>query len=1135
MPRVFDNIDLKLLPTLQQSLALATRADFCVGYFNLRGWSQLAEHVDNWSGQAGSQCRLLVGMHVAPDQELKRALTQGEGADRASLALSLAQMQQVVSEFRRQMVFGLPTAQDESTLRQVCAQLRAGKLVVKAHLRHPLHAKLYLLFRNDINNPITAFVGSSNLTLAGLEKQGELNLDAMDHDTCHKLQAWFEARWADRFCFGISRELADAVEQSWASEKRTAPYLVYLKMAYHLSEDARRGIAEYALPARFASVLFDYQANAVKVASLHLNKRRGVLLGDVVGLGKSLIACALAKMNEEAFDTRTLIICPKNLVSMWQGYVDRFELNARVLSLSKVLTQLDANFPRYPLVIIDESHNLRNREGHRWRAVREYIAKMDSRCVLLSATPYNKSFLDLAGQLRLFIDDGADLGVRPERYINAVGGPSAFAQRHQCLLQSLPAFEFSNDADDWRDLMRLYLVRRTRTFISAHYTRTDEHGKYLLLPSGAKWRFPKRVPKNLAYEAAAGEAPDPSEKFYSPTVTGAISALLLPRYALGDYLDNASPELDKPAVMDVVVRLSRAGRRLIGFCRIGLFKRLESAGPAFLLSVDRHILRNYVFLHALERGLPIPIGSQDPQLLDLQYTDSDDALIPNDDGDSDDDEDDSSDDPEVQTDDGWTEPALRKRAQAVYAMLEGKYRKRFKWLPAAVFLPSLRTALGADCDALRDVLRHCGHWQPALDRKIGALVDLVSTKHGNDKVLVFTQFADTAEYVAGELARRGVTAVAAVTGQSKTSPTDYAKRFSPRSNDHAAPAGDELRVLVATDVLSEGQNLQDCAVVVNYDLPWAIIRLIQRAGRVDRIGQLSPEIRCYSFVPAAGIETLIRLRQRLDQRLRDNEQVVGADELFFDDRQATFIKDLYTEKSGILDDDPADNETDFVSHAYQIWKSAIDADPTLIKRVEELSLATLATKAMAPGEVGSPGVIAYLQTAQANDAMVWLDENGEIVSQSPWRILQAAQCAADTAALERRPDHHELVQKAAATVAEHEQRQDGALGSPTKPRYKAYYRLRDYLGKWKNKRDLFITDAHIAQVEALHQLVNNWPLLQTASDQLARRLRQGITDDDFVRLLLALHEDKRLFGDIQADADREARLICSMGLQQGEP
>ncbi len=152
-------------------------------------------------------------------------------------------------------------------------------------------------------------------------------------------------------------------------------------------------------------------------------------------------------------------------------------------------------------------------------------------------------------------------------------------------------------------------------------------------------------------------------------------------------------------------------------------------------------------------------------------------------------------------------------------------------------------------------------------------------------------------------------------------------------------------MLIATDVLSEGQNLQDCAIIVNYDLPWAIIRLIQCAGRVDRIGQQSNQILCYSFVPADGVERLIRLRARVRQRLIENRKAVGSDETFFDDdKDDNLIRDLYTEKNGILDDD-GNTEVDLASFAYQIWKNATDADPSLIAKIEALPNVVYATKA----------------------------------------------------------------------------------------------------------------------------------------------------------------------------------------------
>ena len=272
----------------------------------------------------------------------------------------------------------------------------------------------------------------------------------------------------------------------------------------------------------------------------------------------------------------------------------------------------------------------------------------------------------------------------------------------------------------------------------------------------------------------------------------------------------------------------------MGFCRTNLFKRLESGGQAFIQSVERHILRNYVFLHAIERGLPLPIGTQDAGLLDARIFDEDaDALdaIPDifDENDSDDEK------KPTEIISLRTEEDFRKRAADIYMEYAQQYRTRFKWLRPNVFIKTLGKDLHNDAGALLKVLQKCGEWNADQDTKLSALANLLIDKHPSEKVIIFNQFADTVRYLEYQLKKRGINKLAGVTGDSPD-PTALAWRFSPESNEkrQRISAEDELRVLTATVVLSEGQNLQDCAVVVNYDLPWAIIRLIQRAGRNAR-------------------------------------------------------------------------------------------------------------------------------------------------------------------------------------------------------------------------------------------------------------------------------------------------------------
>src|SRR6266704_2628129 len=517
MPRIFDNIESRLLEALQDTLKVSQHADFCVGYFNLRGWQYLDRLMEQWQGGAAGSCRLLIGMAERPEDELRKlfSLRGGNEIDQSTV---VHLKQRMAQEFRQQLVMGAPTNQDQEGLRRLSTQLKARRVVVKLFLRHKLHAKLYLLYQQSRITPIVGYLGSSNLTLAGLQHQGELNVDVLDSDACQKLERWFNERWDDRWCLDISDELAEIIDESWARDEMPPPYYIYRKMAYHLSQEARAGLQDFGIPRIFKDLLFDYQVAAVKIAAHHLNKRGGVLIGDVVGLGKTLMATTLARIFEDDYFLETLIICPKNLVKMWEDYAAQYRLRARVLSVSLVSRELP-NMRRYRLVLIDESHNLRNREGKRYKVIQDYIEKNESKVILLTATPYNKAYTDLSNQLRLFLQEDKNLGVRPERLLRDIG-ETQFFSKFQCSVQSLRAFEKSNYADDWRELMRLYMVRRTRTFIQNNYAEIDpvDGRKYLTFDDGTRSYFPARVPRTVRFSIAESDLEDQYGQLYATSV-----------------------------------------------------------------------------------------------------------------------------------------------------------------------------------------------------------------------------------------------------------------------------------------------------------------------------------------------------------------------------------------------------------------------------------------------------------------------------------------------------------------------------------------------------------------------------------------------------------------------------------------
>lgn len=1127
MPNIFDNIDLTLLPTLQKALSLSERADFCVGYFNLRGWKKLDAHIEHWADADGA-CRLLVGMQKPPEEELREAMSflkQGEVIDNQT---AIRLKKRMAEEFRRQLLFGAPNNDDESGLRQLAHRLREKKVVVKLFLRHPLHAKLYLLFRPDPINPVVGYLGSSNLTMAGLVGQGELNVDVHDPDATRKLADWFSDRWKDPFCVDISQELVEIIEHSWAREDLVSPYHVYIKMAYHLAEEARAGLSEFQIPHEFQGRLFEFQEAAVRIAAHHVNKRKGVLIGDVVGLGKTLMATALARIFEDDYGMRVLIICPKNLVPMWNDYRETYGLRGKVLSISRVLREL-ADERRYQLVIIDESHNLRNREGKTYRAIHEYLKENDCRVVMLTATPYNKTYLDLSNQIRLFVEEDLDIGIRPERYLRDMD-ETEFLKRHQCSPRTLAAFEKSDYPDDWRDLMRLYLVRRTRTFIQENYAHVDPQDgrRYLDFPDGRRSYFPTRTPKNVSFQVSDTDPNDQYARLYSDRVVETINDLMLSRYGLGNYI---VPNPEHPPTADEqrqLQDLSRAGKRLMGFCRTNLFKRLESSGMAFTLSVERHILRNYIYLYAIENDLPLPIGTQGAEYLDTRLTDedadrSDPDLFSDDTGDN-----------EAQAEQNETPirnlQQFKDRAKSVYTAYSRQYRSRFKWLRPSLFVDDLGIDLRQDAEKLWGILESSGEWNPDRDAKLAALENLLRNTHPTEKVLVFTQFADTVRYLDTQLRLRGLSDHAGVCGDT-ANPTELAWRFSPESNEKRdrTPQERELRALISTDILSEGQNLQDCAIVVNYDLPWAIIRLIQRAGRVDRIGQNAEEILCYSFFIADGVERIIRLRSRVRERLEQNEEVVGSDEAFFEDQSGEeTVRNLYTETAGILDADD-DTEVDLASQAYQIWKNATENDPELRKTVEALPDVVYATRQHLPAPNKPEGVLVYSRTASGTDALAYVNAEGQSITESQIEILRAAACKPRTPAQPRHEQHHHLVQQGIEHIVREEQRIGGQLGSPRGARFRTYERLKHYVQDIEGT--LFETSAQ--QINQALDEIYKFPLRQVATDTLNRQLKSGISDDQLAELVLMLRSEGRLCIIHEDEEMREPRIICSMGLFAG--
>jgi hypothetical protein len=396
-----------------------------------------------------------------------------------------------------------------------------------------------------------------------------------------------------------------------------------------------------------------------------------------------------------------------------------------------------------------------------------------------------------------------------------------------------------------------------------------------------------------------------------------------------------------------------------------------------------------------------------------------------------------------------------------------------------------------------------------------ALIELLTVTHRDDKVLIFTEYKDTANYIGGALQAAGIGKVGVATGDTDN-PTSLAHRFSPRSNalpgQEAAEQDNELRVMVATDVLSEGQNLQDAHIVVNYDLPWAIVRLIQRAGRVDRIGQQSDTVRLYSFFHES-VENVIDLRRRISARLSANASAFGSDEQFFGSpSEVQAITDLY---NGTIDDQDQVDDVDASSLAYERWNRFLQEDPTLAARIAALPDMISATRKRRLTD-GPDTVVCYVRTESGMDGF------GAASSTAPPRLftgheaLRAFEAGPDEPGLEHMDSHDELLAELVR----------GPLATPARiagrlrgVRRTVWARLGEQLHD------------HDTEPQAALDALFQHPLTAEADRRLRRAIRSGVTDQELTTRVTALHRDEQLV--IAALGNKDPiRIVSSLGVAQ---
>ncbi len=995
---IIDNRDDKLVDHIRQILPGCQAAKFAVGYFFLSGLEAVADQLTNVQ-----ELRLLIGntssrRTIEQIAEGYRRLEQVERAAEAQAYPRRVEMERAVEDTAANV--GQAAAlmdqsdQAERVVDTLVRLIEEERLKVRVYTRGRLHAKAYIFDYGPVydaqGQPVPreergiAIAGSSNFTLAGVTSNTELNVLVHGNANHAALSEWFGDLWdeAQDFEAHLMREL----RQSWPLAQVT-PYEIYLKTLYELVRDELESEEAEAFLWRddITAVLTEFQRRAVQQAVQMIRRYSGCFVADVVGLGKSYVGAAIVKHFQRTERARPLIICPASLVEMWEHYNEAYQLDARVLSIGMLREDerygagwmvQDERYRYRDFVLVDESHNFRNTSTQRYSVLQTFLGSGDKRCVFLTATPRNKSVRDIYNQIKLFHQrDVTDLRIDPPHLGDYFSLVEAGERR-------LP------------DLLGEILIRRTRSHILRWYGydaetdqrvdpdhfapyREGERRAYVLV-GGERYFFPRRNLRTIEYSIEAayqglyqelrGYLGQPNRQPTRLPVSQSTT-LTYARYGLWNYVK--PQKRDQPPYTD----LQRAGANLRGLMRIMLFKRFESSVHAFRETVRRMLRIHRQFLAALDQGI-VPAGEEAQELLYESDQDEEQALM----------------------------DAL--------AEVSGRYDIRdFDG-------QTLRDDIAHDIRIFDRMLALVEPITPEQDVKLRTLQDwLERPALRTGKRLIFTQYADTARYLHDNLVGdhpspetgggAGGEGLEVVYSSSK-SRANVVGRFAPRANpQHRPPEGvPEIDTLIATDVLAEGLNLQDCDKVINYDLHWNPVRLIQRFGRIDRIGSEHDEVYAYNFLPETELEKNLGLREKLERRIREIHETIGEDAAILEPSERLNEEAMYTiytqGEIGRHEDGDDDQFVD-LNEAMEIVRQLKEDDPDLYRRITGLR------DGIRCGRRGDQeGAVVFCRAGRYRQLFL-VDEDGEVVTREIPRILNLLRCEPDAPSAPLPEGYNELV------------------------------------------------------------------------------------------------------------------------------
>ena len=809
---------------------------------------------------------------------------------------------------------------------KACAKWIKEKVEIRSTRQsNLLHGKMYHIANNGVEK---AIMGSSNFTVRGLglsppHNNIELNLEVEDSQDRRDLKAWFDEIWSDKdHVVDVKDDVLLYLKQFYRNH---APEFIYYKTLFHLFERFLDEQEEWGLlteptqliDTKVWDTLFEFQKDGVKGAINKILQHNGCIIADSVGLGKTFEALAIIKYFELR-NSNVLVLCPKKLRDNWTIYqahnnselnpflTDRFAYTvlshtdlSRDGGKSGDIDLATLNWGNFDLVVIDESHNFRNNtpnkrdeDGNlirmsRYQRLMESIIRSGgkTKVLLLSATPVNNDLKDLRNQIH-FLTEERDDAFRKSLAIPSLRETLSTAQ------STFAAWAKEGSERKTGDLLERLSSAFFKLLDGLTIARSRKHiEKYYKDSLQELGGFPERCPPKSVYTDIDLEG-DPSKRFMSyDELNDQISEYRLSLFNPSEYV---LPEHRSQYDVQQVRNFTQSDREhyLIGMMKVNFLKRLESSVHSFTITLERTLGKIEELKTRIRRFQRFREENPDVDLEDIEI----DAL----------------EDEELQA-------AMQVGQKLIFKMAHLDVER---WLKA----------LERDREQLELPYLFAQDITVDRDAKLAKLKELIAEKvkhptvdkeeRPNRKILVFTAFADTAAYLYGALQQwankeLGIH-IAMVSGGTSGCQTTFDRsefsriltNFSPvskhRSQMPSMPQDKEIDLLIGTDCISEGQNLQDCDYLINYDIHWNPVRIIQRFGRIDRIGSINDSVQLVNFWPTPDLNRYINLKNRVEARMAlvditatqgdnllepEEIQDVITDDLQYRDQQLLRLKD----------------------------------------------------------------------------------------------------------------------------------------------------------------------------------------------------------------------------------------------------